>query len=152
MIIFMSRVVPVNQSIEGTLKERIMLVEDELITAMDIQRMLECVGYEVSATVSSGEEAVQKARDIKPDLIIMDIFLSTTMDGIEATDIIVNQLDIPVIFLTANTDSNTLKRADKTKHYGYLIKPIKQSDLGSIISTAIQRHIIENRKRNEVQH
>ena len=134
------------------MKERIMLVEDELITALDIQRMLECVGYEVSATISTGEEAVRRARDINPDLIIMDIFLSSAMDGIEATDIIVKQLDIPVIFLTANADTNTLKRADKTKHYGYLIKPIKQSDLGSIISTAIQRHVIENRKRNELQH
>ena len=134
------------------MKERIMLVEDELITALDIQRMLECVGYEVSATISTGEEAVRRARDINPDLIIMDIFLSSTMDGIEATDIIVKQLDIPVIFLTANADTNTLKRADKTKHYGYLIKPIKQSDLGSIISTAIQRHVIEHRKRNELQH
>ncbi len=136
-----------NQNIEGDLKERIMLVEDELITALDIQRMLECVGYEVSATVTSGEEAVERARDIKPDLIIMDIFLSSSMDGIEASDIIVKQMDIPVIFLTSNADTNTLRRADKTKHYGYLIKPIRQNDLDSIISTAIQRHVIENMKK-----
>jgi CheY-like chemotaxis protein len=131
---------------EDSVKENIMLVEYELITALDIQRMLEKVGYRVSATIASGEEAVQKAKDIQPDLIIMDIFLSDDMDGIEASDIIVRQLGVPVIFLTANADSTTIKRADKIKHYGYLIKPVKQNDLDSIISTALQRHEIESRK------
>ena len=84
------------------MKERIMLVEDELITALDIQRMLEKVGYRVSATISSGEEAVEKVKDLKPDLIIMDIFLSDDMDGIEASHLISGQYDVPVIFLTAN--------------------------------------------------
>jgi CheY-like chemotaxis protein len=133
-------------------KQSIMLVEDELITALDIQRMLEKVGYRVSATISSGEEAVQKVKDIHPDLIIMDIFLSDDMDGIEASDIIVRQLDVPVIFLTANADSTTIKRADKIKHYGYLIKPIKQNELDSIISTALQRHEIESKKNNSTAH
>lgn len=125
-----------------------MLVEDELITALDIQRMLERGGYQVSATVSSGEEAVEKVATIMPDLILMDIFLSEDMDGIEASDLIMKKLDVPVIFLTANADSNTIKRADSIRHYGYLIKPIKQSELDSIISTALQRHDIESRKRN----
>jgi CheY-like chemotaxis protein len=133
-------------------KENIMLVEDELITALDIQRMLEKVGYRVSATIASGEEAVQKARDIQPDLIIMDIFLADDMDGIEASEIIVRQLGVPVIFLTANADSTTIKRADRIKHYGYLIKPIKQNDLDSIISTALQRHQIELRNTQSPQH
>jgi CheY-like chemotaxis protein len=137
---------------ERAMKVSIMLVEDELITALDIQRMLEKVGYQVSATISSGEEAVLKVKEIKPDLIIMDIFLSDDMDGIEASSIIARQLDIPVIFLTANADSTTIKRADQTKHYGYLIKPIKQNDLDSIISTALQRHEIESRKKNSLQH
>ncbi len=134
------------------MKERILLVEDELITALDIQRMLERVGYQVSATLSSGEEAVEKVKSIMPDLIIMDIFLSEDMDGIEASDIIMQQMDIPVIFLTANADSNTIKRADAIRHYGYLIKPIKQSDLDSIISTALQRHGIESKKRGSISH
>jgi CheY-like chemotaxis protein len=137
---------------ERLMKERIMLVEDELITALDIQRMLEKVGYQVSATISSGEEAVEKVMAINPDLIIMDIFLSDDMDGIEATTLISKQIDIPVIFLTANADSTTIKRADKTKHYGYLIKPIKQSELDSIISTALQRHELEAKKRKSVNH
>ncbi|OHD64137.1 MAG: hypothetical protein A2176_00660 [Spirochaetes bacterium RBG_13_51_14] len=134
------------------MKDRIMLVEDELITALDIQRMLEKVGYRVSATIASGEEAVLKAKEIKPDLIIMDIFLSDDMDGIEASDLIIKQNDIPVIFLTANADSSTIKRADRIKHYGYLIKPIKPSDLDSIICTALQRHEIETRKKDSMRH
>jgi CheY-like chemotaxis protein len=130
------------------MKEKIMLVEDELITAMDIRRMLERVGYHVMATISSGEEAVSRARDIHPDLIIMDIFLSQDMDGIEASDLITKEFDVPVIFLTANADTSTLKRADQIRHYGYLLKPIKLSDLNSIVTTAIQRHEIESSKKN----
>jgi CheY-like chemotaxis protein len=129
-----------------------MLVEDELITALDIQRMLEKVGYNVPATISSGEEAVEKVKQIKPDLIIMDIFLSDDMDGIEATALIERQVDIPVIFLTANADSTTIKRADRLKHYGYLIKPIRQGDLDSIISTALQRHEIESSEKKRTRH
>jgi len=125
-------------------KQNIMLVEDELITALDIQRMLEKVGYRVAATIASGEEAVQKVMEIHPDLIIMDIFLSDEMDGIEACDMIIRQYDVPVIFLTANADSTTIKRADSIKHYGYLIKPVRQNDLDSLISTALQRHKIES--------
>lgn len=136
----------------NVIKHRIMLVEDELITALDIQRMLEKVGYSVTATISSGEEAVERVSQINPDLIIMDIFLSDDMDGIEATALIERKVDIPVIFLTANADTTTIKRADKLKHYGYLLKPIKQGDLNSIISTALQRHEIETNAKNSIRH
>jgi CheY-like chemotaxis protein len=128
------------------MKNRIMLVEDELITAVDIQRMLERKGFRVMATISSGKEAVEKAKEILPDLIIMDIFLSNEMDGIEATDQIVSQTNIPVIYLTANADPTTLRRAYQTKHYGYLLKPIKPGDLNSIVVSAIRRHEIESKK------
>lgn len=133
-------------------KQNIMLVEDELITALDIQRMLEKVGYRVAATIASGEEAVQKVMEIHPDLIIMDIFLSDEMDGIEATEMIIRQCNVPVIFLTANADSTTIKRADSIKHYGYLIKPVRQNDLDSLVSTALQRHEIESRNSSHSQH
>ena len=135
-----------------SVKQNIMLVEDELITALDIQRMLEKVGYRVAATIASGEEAVQKVMEIHPDLIIMDIFLSDEMDGIEATEMIIRQCNVPVIFLTANADSTTIKRADSIKHYGYLIKPVRQNDLDSLVSTALQRHEIESRNNRPSQH
>ncbi len=125
------------------MNENIMLVEDEMITALDIRRMLEKVGYRVSATISSGEEAVRLVKDILPDLIIMDIFLGNDMDGIEASSLIAREHDVPVIFLTANADSTTIRRADRIRHYGYLIKPVRQTELDSIISTALQRHQIE---------
>jgi DNA-binding NarL/FixJ family response regulator len=129
------------------MNESIMLVEDEMITALDLRRMLEKVGYRVSATISSGEEAVRMVKEILPDLIIMDIFLGSDMDGIEASSLISLEHDVPVIFLTANADSNTIRRADRIRHYGYLIKPVRQTDLDSIVSTALQRHQIERNIR-----
>jgi CheY-like chemotaxis protein len=126
----------------------IMLVEDEAITAMDIQRMLEKIGYSVPITISSGEESVQKAISIKPDLILMDIMLSEDMDGIEAAELIRKQADIPIIYLTASTDPTTIKRAEKTKHYGYLMKPIDRINLQTTISTALRRHNLEIEKLN----
>ncbi|TFH41808.1 MAG: response regulator [Chrysiogenales bacterium] len=110
------------------------------------------MGYRVSATISSGEEAVRRVREILPDLIIMDIFLANDMDGIQASSLIAKEIDVPVIFLTANADSTTIKRADEIRHYGYLIKPIKQNELSSIISTALQRHQIEINNRDTSTH
>lgn len=124
-------------------KKRILIVEDELITAMDLSKMLEKLGFVVAETVVTGEAAVERVKDIRPDLILMDIFLGNHMDGIEATQHIVKENDIPVIFLTANANVATIKRADSVKHYGYLIKPVKSHDLGSLINTAIQRHRME---------
>jgi response regulator of citrate/malate metabolism len=80
----------------------------------------------------------------------MDIFLATDMDGIEASDIIMKHQNVPVIFLTANSDISTIKRADHVKHYGYLLKPIKQNDLNSVITTAILRHGIESGKNPDI--
>ncbi|MBN1534661.1 MAG: response regulator [Spirochaetes bacterium] len=126
----------------------IMLVEDEAITAMDIQRMLEKIGYSVPITISSGEESVRTALAIKPDLILMDIMLSEDMDGIEAAELIRQHADIPIIYLTASTDPTTIKRAEKTKHYGYLMKPIDRINLQTTISTALRRHNLEVEKMN----
>jgi CheY-like chemotaxis protein len=134
-------------SVANDLKRTIiMLVEDEAITAMDIQRMLEKIGYSVPVTISSGEESVQKAISIKPDLILMDIMLSENMDGIEAAELIRREADIPIIYLTASTDPATIKRAEKTKHYGYLMKPIDRINLQTTISTALRRHNLEIEK------
>ncbi len=136
----------------NTIKEQeklnisIMLVEDEAITAMDIQRMLEKLGYTVPITISSGEESISKAVSVKPDLILMDFMLSEDMDGIEAAEKIQREIDIPIVYLTANTDPTTIKRAEKTKHYGYLMKPIDRINLQTTISTAIRRHNLENEK------
>lgn len=124
-----------------------MLVEDELITALDIRRMLEQYGYDITDSIATGAEAVQRVKEINPDLIIMDIRLSDDIDGIEAARRIIQVTNVPIIFLTANTDPSTIMRANRTKHYGYLLKPIDHSQLNSIVSTALKRHQLEQESR-----
>ncbi len=127
-------------------KTRILIVEDEAITALDIKRMLENLGYGVLDVVTTGHEAVSRIEDLKPDLILMDIVLNDELDGIDAARMIQEKMDIPVVYLTANADSNTITRADETDHYGYLIKPVNIKDLQSIMTTAVQRHKLKLQK------
>jgi PAS domain S-box-containing protein len=130
---------------------RILVVEDERITAEDIKDGLKSLGYEVPAVVHSGEEAVRKARELQPDLILMDIKLEGKMDGIEAAGEIKKHFDIPVIYLTAYSDEGTVKRAKQTEPSGYIIKepsgivhkPFKESELHSIIELTLYRHEME---------
>ena len=132
-------------------KKRILLVEDEAITALDMSNMLKNIGYDVAASISSGEEAVKLAVETKPDLIIMDIILSDDMDGIDATRKIKSQIDVPVVYLTGNADTRTFTRASETLHLGYLIKPVTRDNLKSVISTALQRHKLESDKTKDVK-
>ncbi|MBI4682590.1 MAG: response regulator [Nitrospirae bacterium] len=91
-------------------RKRIMVVEDEGITAMRIKRSLEEMGYAVTSTVFTGEEAVKKVEEDNPDLILMDIVLRGKMDGIEAARQIHSNFNIPVVYLTAHSDDKMLKR------------------------------------------
>jgi len=101
-------------------KKQILIVEDEIIAAMDIQKRLINLGYNVPAIVSSGEEAIIKVKENKPELVLMDINLNGEMDGIEAASKIHSFSDISVIFLTASTYENTLTRSKITEPYGYI--------------------------------
>ncbi|MCL1472959.1 hybrid sensor histidine kinase/response regulator [Argonema antarcticum] len=121
----------------------IMVVEDEIIIAMDIKERLKKLGYTVPAIVASGEKAIQKAEEIQPDLVLMDIMLKGAMDGVEAADIIWNRLRFPVVFLTANTDIKTIERAKKTQPFGYLVKPFEEKELYTTIEIALARHQAE---------
>ncbi len=105
--------------------ENILIVEDEKIIALDLQRRLERFGYSVIGMASDGAEAISLARERSPDIILMDIMLAGSMDGIEAAKQIRAQLAIPVIFLTAYTDEKTLERAKEVEPFGYIIKPFK---------------------------
>ncbi len=120
----------------------ILVVEDELIVAEDIQRSLKDSGYGVSA-VTSGEEALQKTD--KVDLVLMDIVLEGTMNGIEAAQYLHDQFDIPVVFLTAYADEKTLKKAKMAKPYGYLVKPFEDRELHATIEMALYRHEMEKK-------
>lgn len=124
-------------------RARILVVEDEGIVAEDIQMSLEDFGYDVTGVVTTGEEAVQKAQESRPDLVLMDVVLQGEMDGIEAAGLIQSSLKIPVIYLTAFADDEMLKRAKITEPFGYLIKPFRDRDLRSSIEMALYRHKLD---------
>jgi diguanylate cyclase (GGDEF)-like protein/PAS domain S-box-containing protein len=126
---------------------RIMLVEDESIVAMDVQQRLVQLGYQVVAHAISGEQAIRLAGEVHPDLILMDIKLRGSVDGIEAARQIRNDRETPIIYLTAFADDNTIKRASLTQAYGYLIKPFEDRELHSAIEVALYKHIMESRLR-----
>lgn len=128
-------------------KIKIMIVEDESIIARSEQESLEELGYSVSAKVVSGEEAVKKAKEDKPDLVLMDIGLKGKMDGIEAAGIIRNVFNIPSIFVTAYADDTLLNRAKITEPFGYILKPFEKRELHSNIEMALYKHKAEKRRR-----
>jgi signal transduction histidine kinase len=121
-------------------KVRILIVEDEGVVALSIQRRLEKFGYEVPLVVVSGEEAITQAKEIRPDLILMDIRLKGVLDGIAAAEKIRSQLDIPIIYLTANSDEATLQRAKLTEPFGYLLKPFEDRELHTTIQMALYKY------------
>lgn len=131
-------------------KKKIQIVEDEGIVVMHIEENLKSLGYDVSGIASSGEKAIELAENTHPDLVLMDIVLKGEMDGIEAADQIRKNFDIPVIFLTAFGDENTLQRAKATEPFAYLLKPFKEKELHIAIEIALYKHEIEDRfKRME---
>jgi len=127
--------------------EKVMVVEDEKVMATSIQDFLEYSGYSVPAVVSSGEDAIKRARELSPDLVLMDIVLEGDVDGVTAAWTISNQYDIPVIYLTALDDAITLKRVDKTSPSGYLTKPFKVQELQVAIEIALQRDKFKKRQK-----
>ena len=126
---------------------RLLVVEDESIVAKDIQHRLRNLGYEVPAIVAYGEKAIEKAEELQPDLVLMDIFLKGEMDGIQAAEEIRRQYDIPVIFLTAFADPNTLQRAKITEPFGYILKPFEERELLTAIEMALYKHKMERRHK-----
>ncbi|MDR3627230.1 MAG: adenylate/guanylate cyclase domain-containing protein [Ignavibacteriaceae bacterium] len=132
-------------------KIKIFIAEDENIIAKDISRTLERLGYEVLGTVRSGSEVIEKARELKPDLVLMDIVLEGEMSGIEAAEIIMTSLSIPVIYLTALADNETLQRAKVTEPFGYVIKPFDERALHSSIEMAIYKHKIDQQLKERTR-
>jgi CheY-like chemotaxis protein len=118
-------------------KAQILVVEDDNITVMELRDRLQSLGYAVSGVASYGEEAIVKAGEVRPDLVLMDIRLKGDMDGIEAAEEIVARFDIPVVYLTALADENTLQQAELTRHCGYVGKPFDERELRAAIETAL---------------
>jgi DNA-binding LytR/AlgR family response regulator len=122
------------------MKANIQVVEDEAIVSKDIQQSLKKLGYNVVGSAATGEKAIEIARELKPDLVLMDIMLKGEMSGIDAAEIIKEELNIPIIFLTAYADENTLAKAKVTEPFGYIIKPFKEIDLKTSIEMALYKH------------
>jgi PAS domain S-box-containing protein/diguanylate cyclase (GGDEF)-like protein len=129
-------------------KIRMMIVEDERIVAMDLQGRLKSMGYEVVGSAVSGEEAIEKAEALRPDMILMDIMLDGQLDGIQAAEIIRSRFGIPVIYLTAYADTATLERAKITEPFGYILKPFEERELHGHIEIALYKNRMEKRLRD----
>ncbi|MDD3042489.1 MAG: response regulator [Methanosarcinaceae archaeon] len=124
-------------------KAKILVVEDQNIVAMNIRNKLRNLGYTVPSTAASGEEAIRKAELTRADIVLMDIMLKGDIDGIKAANEIKKRFGIPVIYLTAYTDNETLERAKLTEPAGYISKPFKEEDLKSNIEMVLHRQRLE---------
>ena len=145
-------------------KATVLVVEDESIVSKDIQYSLKKLGYEVVGSSATGAKAIELALDLKPNVVLMDIMLKGDINGIEASAEIKKSLNIPIIFLTAYADENTLEKAKITEPYAYILKPFKEIDLHTSIEMALYKHgkemevikerdflynIVENKESNE---
>ena len=119
-------------------KFQILIVEDEAIVSMDLRHKLEAMGHQVLAEVGSGEEAVDAASRLRPDVVLMDIRLNGKMDGIDAAGEIRRRYNIPVIYLTSHANDDTLARAKTTEPSGYILKPFYDAELRAVVELAIR--------------
>jgi len=129
-------------------KIKILVVEDESIVAMELVDRLQKMDFEIVGIFDSGDKAIAKAKEFIPDLILMDIIIKGEKDGIETASTIRKSLDIPIVFLTANSDPKTLERAQAEAPYGYILKPFKEGELQITINMALQRHAMEKQVRD----
>ena len=137
---------------KDTKKHRILIVDDEAIVTDQIKDSLERLGYEVIGTANTGEGAVQIARDNLPDLILMDIKMPRAeLDGISASQIIKEELDIPVVFITAFGGEKIIKEARDAEAFGFLVKPFQDNELRATIEFALYRKNMEQRLRESEQ-
>ncbi|HWK44267.1 MAG TPA: diguanylate cyclase [Stellaceae bacterium] len=127
----------------AALKTQILIVEDERIVALHLRQRLAKFGYEVTATVASGAQALREIHRKNPDVILMDIHIDGAIDGIETTRSIPPELRIPVIYLTAYSEEATLERARGTRPYGYLVKPFSDRELHATIQMVLERRKVD---------
>jgi two-component system, response regulator PdtaR len=125
----------------GTMSgEKILVVDDDHTTASVMQLYLENFGFIVPDTASSGAEAIEKSKKLKPDLVLMDIRLGKGLDGIDSAEVIMEKLNIPVIYVSAYNDEETLERAQMTNPYGFINKPLRDTDLKTTVRFALDKN------------
>ncbi len=133
------------------MKEKILVVEDEMIIACDIKNCLEKSGYTVLGTAAYGEQAIDNAEQLHPDLVLMDVMLKGEMNGIEAAEKISDRFHIPVIYLTAYSDESTVNKAKLTQPFGYILKPFEETQLTTAIEIALSKHQTELSMRQSLE-
>jgi len=126
---------------------RILIVEDEAIIAADLQRRLGRLGCEVVGMAASGEDAIRLAAALKPELVLMDINLQGEIDGTQTAQHLRNQMQLPVVYLTASSDATVVKRAKLTDAFGYLLKPLDERLLHITIEMALYKHQLEQERK-----
>jgi len=126
-------------------KARILIAEDSFIVAYHLQNTLESEGYTVLSKCDSAEAVLQFVETNRPDLVVMDIMLSGSMDGIQAASVLKSKYNIPVVYITAFADRNTIGRAKITEPYGFLTKPFEDREIFTVIEMALYKHDIESR-------
>ncbi|MGB8309055.1 MAG: response regulator [Methanoregula sp.] len=126
-------------------QKKVLIVEDEGVVALSLQSILTKMGYTVVGNAITGDEAIALARDHHPDVILMDIHIKGSLDGIQTTEKINEFSDVPVIYLTAYADDETVSRAIKTRSHSYLVKPVNQRELYSNIEFAIYKRRLRDR-------
>jgi diguanylate cyclase (GGDEF)-like protein/PAS domain S-box-containing protein len=132
-------------------EERVLIVEDEKIIALDLQRRLEKFGYSVVALAATAQEAVEAALEYHPDIILMDIMLGGDRDGVDAAVEIKEQHNVPIVFLTAYADERTVERAKKAEPVGYVLKPFKERELQTTIEIALCKARVDRRMQEQEQ-
>ena len=133
----------------NTKNGHVLIVEDESVNAAVIEHQLRKLGYSVAGIATSGEEAIEFAQKAKPDVVLMDIQLEGRMDGVEAAIAIRKEMGIPVVYLTGNSDEQTLERARTTEAFGYLHKPFQEREVHSTLQLALHKAEMEARVRDE---
>jgi CheY-like chemotaxis protein len=127
--------------------KKILIVEDEGLIAADVQQKLERLGYGLAAIAQSGVEAIRCARSTRFDLVLMDIRLKGEMDGIATARALKTEFEVPVVYMTAHADQETINRATPTEPLGYMMKPITDAALRSVVQISLYRHQMERRLR-----
>ena len=128
--------------------DKIIIVEDEGITAMHLREMLVGLGYMVTATEDNAETALDHIATQKPDLVLMDIRLKGRMDGVAAAELIQRRFDIPVVFLSAHSDEGTLRRVKRCRAYGFIVKPFDEPEVRFAVKSALYRHRFDRALRS----
>lgn len=125
-----------------SVRPRALIVEDEILIAEELKERLCFLGFSIIAAVDTGEEGIAIATRERPDLVLMDIRLKGKKDGVQATEEIHQQVDVPIVYLTAYSDRLTIDRVKHSEYDGFVLKPFRAGELQSTIEAAMRRHAI----------